>query len=140
MATPSPAKRKVEDTSSPTSGAKISSPTAASNEQEDASTQRLRILWQRYAQSVIHADRTAEKAKDANSKEVGDTIIGVLLRYRDLRRTLTQVKEKLTGQVLLIQALEESMRSEPCVGRKRKRDNGDIKSEEEVEIAAIKNP
>jgi hypothetical protein len=78
MATPSPVKRKVEDTSSPAKWCKVSSPTVASNEQKDASTYLLRQKWQRYAQSVIHADRTTEKAKDANSKEVGDTIIGVL--------------------------------------------------------------
>jgi hypothetical protein len=143
MATPSPIKPKVEDIVSPASGVKSSSPAAAaSNEQKDASTYLLRQKWQRYAQSVIHADRTAEKAKDANSKEVGDAIIGVLRSNVDLRRTITYVEGKLTGQAQEMQALEGCMRSQPCVGRKRKRENGNVpvKTEEQLEIAVNKKP
>jgi hypothetical protein len=39
-----------------------------------------------------------------------------------------------------MQALEGCMRSQPCVGRKRKRDSGDIKTEEHVEFAVNKKP
>lgn len=41
----------------------------------------------------------------------------------DLRRTITHVEGKLTGQAQETAALEGCMRSQPSIGKKRKRDS-----------------
>lgn len=119
--TPSPA--KVKNDASP-------SPHISPVKEEDASTHTLRRLWQRYGQASIHASRCAEKAVTTNkdeqaSKDLGDAIVGVLKSNIDLRRTLTYVEGKLTGQATEAAALEGCMRSQPCIGRKRKRNDSD---------------
>ena len=130
MSTPSPLKEATEGPS-PT----VASSNPRIEDKEDASTHTWRRLWQRYTQSVIHADRTAVKAKDPASKELGDAVVGMLRCNVDLRRTLTYLEAKLTGQAQETEALEGCMRSQPRIGRKRKRDSGDAQKERSEAVA-----
>lgn len=120
---PAAAKEKTND-SSPGSDPPSSSPV----KEEDASTYTLRRLWLRYGQATHHAGRAAEKAVAAKgdeqaNKDLGEAIVGVLKSNVDLRRTITHVEAKITGQAKETEALEGCMRSQPSVGLKRKRNN-----------------
>jgi hypothetical protein len=96
--------------------------------QEDASTIHLRRAWRSFASTIVVAARAAGKAKDASTKELDDAVVSVLRGRIMFRRSVTHVEAKLTGQAQEMEALEGCMRSQPSVGRKRKRDTQQPKS------------
>ena len=100
--------------------------------EEDASTSHLRGRWLRYGQAIHHAGRTAEKAVAAKgdeqaNKDLSEAVVGVLKSNIDLRRVITHIEANITGQAKETEALEGCMRSQPCVGRKRKRNKSNGK-------------
>eukprot|EP00544_Gedaniella_sp_CCMP2646_P012469 CAMPEP_0202480222 /NCGR_PEP_ID=MMETSP1361-20130828/298_1 /ASSEMBLY_ACC=CAM_ASM_000849 /TAXON_ID=210615 /ORGANISM="Staurosira complex sp., Strain CCMP2646" /LENGTH=122 /DNA_ID=CAMNT_0049107641 /DNA_START=146 /DNA_END=514 /DNA_ORIENTATION=+ len=113
-------------TPSPAAKAKTNNSSPGRVKEEDSSTHALRRLWLRYGQATHNAGRIAEKAVTAKgdeqaNKDLGEAVVGVLKSNIDLRRAITHVEGKITGQAKETEALEGCMRSQPCVGRKRKR-------------------
>lgn len=106
----------------PPNKAEVSSEQADEISSEDPSTIRLRRMWRSFASTIVVAARAASKAKDASDKVLDEAIVSVLRSRIDFRRNVTYVEIKLTGQAQEIEALEGCMRSQPSVGRKRKRD------------------
>jgi hypothetical protein len=90
--------------------------------QEDNSTIHLRRAWRSFASTIIVASRAAGKAKDASAKDLDDAVVSVLRGCIAFRRCVTHVQAKLTGQAQETEALEGCMRSQPSLGRKRKRE------------------
>jgi hypothetical protein len=115
-------------TPSPAAKAKTNNSSAGRVKEEDSSTHALRRLWLRYGQATHNAGRIAEKAVAAKgdeqeqaNKDLGEAVVGVLKSNIDLRRAITHVEGKITGQAKETEALEGCMRSQPCLARKRKR-------------------
>lgn len=68
--------------------------------------------------------RAAEKAAKENksdAKEVDDAIVTTLRARSEFRKQLTLLEGKLTGQAQEIEALESCMRSQPRLGKRKRR-------------------
>jgi len=119
-----------------------SRPTSTSSDgkkqrEEDQSAVRLRRAWRSFSSSLVVAARAAEKvAKNStggdnpsttgsvakDKKDMNDAL-ETTLRFRgELIRQTALCEAKLRGNAKETEALECSMRSQPSIGVKRKRD------------------
>jgi hypothetical protein len=89
----------------------------SSSSQEDNATIHLRRAWRSFVGTIVVAARAA--AKDADPDEA---VVSVCRGRITFRRCLAHVEAKITGQAQETEALEGCMKSQPSVGRKRKRD------------------
>ena len=106
----------------PSNRAEASPKQAGESSSEDHSTTRLRRSWRSFVSTIVVAARAANKTKDLSDKALDDAVVSVLRSRIEFRRNVTHVEGKLTGQAQGTEALEGCMKSQPCVGRKRKRD------------------
>mmetsp|Transcript_28242 Transcript_28242/g.83208 ORF Transcript_28242/g.83208 Transcript_28242/m.83208 type:complete len:133 (-) Transcript_28242:93-491(-) len=104
---------------------------SAGSKKEDPTSTRLRRAWRSFASSLVVAARAAEKsaktasakgsATEAEKKAVDDALVTMLRARSELRRVGSLVEARLRGNAKETEALELCLRSQPCIGRKRKR-------------------
>jgi hypothetical protein len=89
--------------------------------------ERLSKVWRSKASSIVgffqKAEKTAKETTKENCKELDDAVLVYLRARMEWHRLISHVEAKLQGKAQEMEALENYVRTQPRLGKKRKRTN-----------------
>jgi len=100
--------------------------TEPSSQQRQYPEDRLARTWRSLASSVVVAGQKAERcAADKNNrtlKELDDVVVGFLRTRVEWGRLISYLEAKLEGKAQEMETLQQYVKTQPSLGRKRKRE------------------
>jgi len=98
---------------------------ASSSSRHLSYEERLPKIWRNLVSSIVSsfgkAEKTAKQTSKENYKELDEAVVVFLRTRMEWHRLISHVEAKLQGKAEELEALECYVRTQPKVGRKRKR-------------------